>query len=71
MLAYEDPAIGCRGRAMAGVVGGGGLGDLAVRYGYERFNCELRLATVAVLVILVQAIQMSGDRLVRRQARRR
>jgi D-methionine transport system permease protein len=57
--------------AMAGVVGGGGLGDLAVRYGYERFNTEVMLATVVVLVMLVQAIQMSGDWLLRRLAHRR
>lgn len=57
--------------AMAGVVGGGGLGDLAVRYGYERFNTEVMLATVAVLVVLVQLIQSAGDRLVRRLAYRR
>jgi D-methionine transport system permease protein len=57
--------------AMAGVVGGGGLGDLAVRYGYERFNTEVMLATVGVLVVLVQAIQTLGDWLVRRLAHRR
>jgi D-methionine transport system permease protein len=57
--------------AMAGVVGGGGLGDLAVRYGYERFNTEVMLATVVVLVILVQLIQTLGDWLVRRLAHRR
>jgi D-methionine transport system permease protein len=57
--------------AMAGVVGGGGLGDLAVRYGYERFNTEVMLATVVVLIVLVQAIQMLGDWLVRRLAHRR
>jgi D-methionine transport system permease protein len=57
--------------AMAGVVGGGGLGDLAVRYGYERFNTEVMLATVIVLIMLVQAIQMLGDWLVRRLAHRR
>jgi len=57
--------------AMAGVVGGGGLGDLAVRYGYERFNTEVMLATVLVLVMLVQAIQTVGDWLVRRLAHRR
>jgi D-methionine transport system permease protein len=42
--------------AMAGVVGGGGLGDLAVRYGYERFNTEVMLATIGVLIVLVQTI---------------
>lgn len=52
--------------AMAGTVGGGGLGDLAIRYGYQRFNVSIMLATVFILVIIVQAIQMSGDRLARR-----
>jgi D-methionine transport system permease protein len=42
-----------------------------VRYGYERFNTEVMLATVAVLIVLVQAIQMLGDWLVRRLAHRR
>ncbi len=49
--------------AMAGTVGGGGLGDLAIRYGYQRFNVGVMLATVAILVIIVQIIQMGGDRL--------
>lgn len=49
--------------AMAGTVGGGGLGDLAIRYGYQRFNVSVMLATVAILIILVQLLQMSGDRL--------
>ena len=57
--------------AMAGVVGGGGLGDLAVRYGYERFNTAVMLATVAVLIVLVQVVQTLGDRLVRQLAHRR
>lgn len=50
--------------AMSGVIGGGGLGDLAVRYGYQRFNTAVMLATVAILVVLVQVIQVLGDRLV-------
>lgn len=50
--------------AMSGVIGGGGLGDLAVRYGYQRFNTSVMLATVAILVVLVQVIQVLGDRLV-------
>ncbi len=49
--------------AMAGTVGGGGLGDLAIRYGYQRFNVSVMLATVFILVIIVQLIQMAGDRL--------
>ena len=48
--------------AMAGTVGGGGLGDLAIRYGYQRFNVSVMLATVAILVVIVQALQMGGDR---------
>ncbi|KTD26150.1 DL-methionine transporter subunit; membrane component protein of ABC superfamily [Legionella lansingensis] len=51
--------------AMAGTVGGGGLGDLAIRYGYQRFNVAIMLATVLVLVLIVQLLQMSGDRLAR------
>lgn len=49
--------------AMAGTVGGGGLGDLAIRYGYQRFNPLVMVATVAVLIMLVQLLQMGGDRL--------
>ena len=52
--------------AMAGTVGGGGLGDLAIRYGYQRFNVSIMLATVFILVIIVQLLQMMGDRLARR-----
>lgn len=52
--------------AMAGTVGGGGLGDLAIRYGYQRFNMTVMLATVCILVIIVQLIQTGGDRLARR-----
>lgn len=50
--------------AMAGVVGAGGLGDLAVRYGYQRFQTDVMLVTVALIVVLVQLMQMLGDRLV-------
>ena len=56
--------------AMAGVVGGGGLGDLAIRYGYQRFETEVMIATVVVLVVLVQLVQMAGDLVVRRLAHR-
>ena len=55
--------------AMAGTVGGGGLGDLAIRYGYQRFNPGMMLATVAILVIIVQLLQMGGDRLAQRFSR--
>ncbi|WP_347929720.1 methionine ABC transporter permease [Pseudomonas helvetica] len=57
--------------SMAGVIGGGGLGDLAIRYGYQRFNNQVMVATVVVLVILVQGVQSLGDRLVRSLAHRR
>ena len=56
--------------AMSGVIGGGGLGDLAVRYGYQRFNTAVMLVTVAVLVVLVQLVQLLGDRLVHRLSHR-
>ncbi|THF65164.1 methionine ABC transporter permease [Pseudothauera rhizosphaerae] len=52
--------------AMAGAVGGGGLGDLGIRYGYQRFLPEVMAAVVVVLILLVQAIQSAGDRLARR-----
>lgn len=52
--------------AMAGAVGGGGLGDLAIRYGYQRFRGDIMLATVLVLVLLVQVMQALGNRLARR-----
>ncbi|GAB3796481.1 methionine ABC transporter permease [Virgibacillus kimchii] len=48
--------------AMAGIVGGGGIGDLAIRFGYYRFQNEVMIATVIILVILVQLIQFIGDR---------
>ena len=49
--------------AMAGAIGGGGLGDLAIRYGYQRFRPEIMIATVVVLIILVQLVQFAGNRL--------
>lgn len=51
--------------AMAGAVGGGGLGDLAIRYGYQRFQTDVMLVTVVLMIILVQAIQMLGDFIVK------
>ncbi|MDF3865739.1 methionine ABC transporter permease [Pseudomonas sp. LABIM340] len=56
--------------AMSGVIGGGGLGDLAIRFGYQRFQTDVMIITVALLILLVQALQMSGDRLVVRYTRR-
>lgn len=56
--------------AMAGTIGGGGLGDLAIRYGYQRFQADVMLATIIVLVILVQAIQFFGNYLSRKTDKR-
>lgn len=50
--------------AMSGAIGGGGLGDLAIRFGYQRFQTEVMITTVAILVVLVQLLQYFGDRLV-------
>lgn len=47
--------------AMAGVLGGGGLGDLAIRYGYQRFQPDVMIVTVVILILLVQIIQYLGD----------
>ncbi|MBY5993987.1 methionine ABC transporter permease [Ferrimonas balearica] len=52
--------------AMAGAVGGGGLGDVGIRYGYYRFELDVMLATIVILLVLVQALQSAGDALVRR-----
>lgn len=52
--------------AMAGAIGAGGLGDLAIRYGYQRFETGVMVAVVAVLIVLVSGIQWLGDRLVAR-----
>lgn len=52
--------------AMAGAIGAGGLGDLAIRYGYQRFETTVMIAVVAVLIALVCLIQWAGDRLVAR-----
>ena len=47
--------------AMAGTMGGGGLGDLAIRYGYQRFQADVMIATIIVLIIIVQLIQFIGS----------
>jgi D-methionine transport system permease protein len=52
--------------AMAGAVGGGGLGDLGIRYGYQRFNALVMAAVVIVLIVLVQLVQSAGDAFVHR-----
>ena len=46
--------------AMAGVVGGGGLGDLAIRYGYHRYQTDIMLVTIVILIVVVQIIQVLG-----------
>jgi D-methionine transport system permease protein len=56
--------------AMAGTVGGGGIGDLAIRYGYQRYETEVMLICVAILVLMVQLIQYAGD-LVAKKANKR
>jgi D-methionine transport system permease protein len=52
--------------AMAGAIGAGGLGDLAYRYGYQRFDSQVMLTVIVALVVLVSLIQFSGDRLAKR-----
>lgn len=52
--------------AMAGTIGGGGLGDVAIRYGYQRFDLKMMLLTVLILVLLVQLIQYAGHYLVKK-----
>lgn len=56
--------------AMAGAIGAGGLGDLAIRYGYQRFETNVMIAVVIVLILLVCAIQWIGDRLALRLSHR-
>ncbi|MBN9409406.1 MAG: ABC transporter permease [Burkholderiales bacterium] len=56
--------------AMAGAIGGGGLGDLGIRYGYQRFLPDVMLAVVVVLIFFVQAVQSLGDWAVRRLSHR-
>lgn len=62
ILSLTTAAIGLVGAtAMAGAVGGGGVGDLALNYGYQRFDNVAMVLTVIVLVIIVQAIQSFGN----------
>lgn len=56
--------------AVAGVVGGGGIGDLAIRYGYYRFQTDVMLLTVASLIVLVQIVQISGNTIAHRLDKR-
>ncbi len=57
--------------AMAGVVGGGGLGDIAIRYGYYRYETGIMIVTVVVLVILMQVLQWTGNLLSKKLDRRK
>ncbi len=57
--------------AMAGVIGGGGLGDFAIVYGYQRFNTPVLLVAVVVLIVMVQIMQSIGDGIIRANAHRR
>lgn len=50
--------------AMAGAIGGGGLGDLAIRYGYQRFRGDVMIASVVVILVLVELVQVVGDKIV-------
>lgn len=56
--------IGCS--AMAGAIGGGGLGDVAIRYGYMRFRLDMMISTVLILIVMVQLVQFIGDYLTRK-----
>jgi D-methionine transport system permease protein len=56
--------------AMAGAVGAGGLGDLAIRYGYQRFDTQVMVAVIVVLIALVSVVQLAGDRWARRLSHR-
>lgn len=56
--------------AMAGIVGGGGVGDLAIRFGYYRYETEVMVVTVIALVVLVQLVQTAGDWIARRANKR-
>lgn len=67
LLAFTMTIVSLIGySAMVGAVGGGGLGDLGIRYGYQRFMPEVMLAVVIVLIVLVQLVQSAGDALARR-----
>ncbi|HSW70322.1 MAG TPA: methionine ABC transporter permease [Gammaproteobacteria bacterium] len=57
--------------AMAGAVGGGGLGDLAIRYGYQRFNAGIMLLTIAIMIVFVQMIQYIGDKIAKKMTHSR
>ena len=66
VLALTTGTIGLLGAsAMAGYVGGGGIGDLALTYGYQKFNTPLMIFTVVILIIVVQLLQALGNGLSR------
>ncbi|MFP3323964.1 methionine ABC transporter permease [Planococcus sp. SIMBA_160] len=70
VLALTIAIVGLIGAsAMAGAIGGGGLGDLAITYGYQRFDTLVMLLTVAILVVLVQGVQSVGNLMSRRVRR--
>lgn len=56
--------------AMAGYIGGGGLGNFAIMYGYQQFNWEVTLVTVVIIIVMVQALQLTGNWLAQRILRR-
>lgn len=56
--------------AMAGLVGGGGLGDFAIRYGYQKFNWEVTFVSLGVIIVIVQLAQLLGNRLARKALHR-
>jgi len=64
LLGFTLTAINLVGySAMAGAIGGGGLGDIAIRYGYQRFRNDVLLETVVILIVLVQVTQSVGNSL--------
>jgi D-methionine transport system permease protein len=70
ILSLTTATIGLIGAtAMAGTVGGGGIGDVAISYGYQRFDTKVIIITVIILIIFVQAIQSLGNRLARKVRR--
>ena len=72
VLAMTTGTVGLLGAtAMAGYVGGGGVGDLALTYGYQRYNFPLLILTIVILVLFVQLLQMLGNRISGRLRRHR
>ncbi|WP_077847039.1 methionine ABC transporter permease [Clostridium puniceum] len=70
ILTLTTATIGLIGAtAMAGTVGGGGIGDVAISYGYQRFDTEVIVITVIILILFVQVIQSLGNRLARKARR--